>query len=64
MRDRSAGIQALDLAEAVRLALIKASGKQWLEVCVQIPLKHLMVSLKSRKTKDIRLATMTDDINN
>ena len=37
MRDKSTGIPILNLAETVRVALIKVRGKNWIELKVHIP---------------------------
>nr|XP_027076591.1 uncharacterized protein LOC113700360 [Coffea arabica] len=64
LNDRTSGSQLQVTAKAVKLAIIKAKKQQWQEIKVRIPIIQVLKEITSRKTRDIRMATLIDDINN
>lgn len=64
LTDRSTGNLLLDHACAVRMVLAKACQKQWRKVNVQVHSQQLIRQLASGNVRDIRLATLIEDIKN
>nr|XP_027086544.1 uncharacterized protein LOC113708281 [Coffea arabica] len=64
LTDRKARNQLQNVAEAVKMAIIKARQQQWQKITVYIPSSQLLKGLTEGIAKDIKLATLTDDINN
>ncbi|XP_071921851.1 uncharacterized protein [Coffea arabica] len=62
--DRKARNQVQNIAEAVKMAIIKAKQQQWQKITVYIPSPQLLKGLTEGIAKDIKMATLTDDINN
>lgn len=46
------------------MAIIKARQQQWQKITVYMPSSQLLKGLTEGIAKDIKLATLTDDINN
>ncbi|XP_027181659.1 uncharacterized protein LOC113780035 [Coffea eugenioides] len=61
--DRKTMNQMQSTAEAVKMAIIKARHQQWKEIVVHIPCPQLLKMIKERMAKDIKMATLIDDIN-
>ncbi|XP_027177933.1 uncharacterized protein LOC113777087 [Coffea eugenioides] len=61
--DKKIGNQMQSTAEAVKMAIIKARQQQWKEIIVHIPNSQLLKMITERMDKDIKMATVIDDIN-
>lgn len=64
MKERSTGNFLVDYANAVRLSLAKAWLKQWTKIKVMLLSQKLIKGIHAAKAKDIRLATLLEDIGN
>ncbi|XP_071933891.1 uncharacterized protein [Coffea arabica] len=62
--DRKAVNQLQTIAEAVKMAIIKARHQQWQKITVHVPSPQLLKVIMSGVAKDIKMSTLADDINN
>nr|XP_027060751.1 uncharacterized protein LOC113687311 [Coffea arabica] len=62
LRERSSGVQLVDEAVALKLAMCKATTLQQRKVQFQVLNKQLLNLIRSQKASDIRVATMVEDI--
>ncbi|XP_027170518.1 uncharacterized protein LOC113774181 [Coffea eugenioides] len=62
LRERSSGVQLVDEAVALKLAMCKATTLQQRKVQFQVLNKQLLNHIRSQKASDIRIATLVEDI--
>ncbi|CDP09717.1 unnamed protein product [Coffea canephora] len=63
LTDRYAGSHLQTSAEAVKMAIIKARQLQWQKITVHLLSPQLLKMITNGLAKDIKMATLTDDIN-
>ncbi|XP_027150180.1 uncharacterized protein LOC113750404 [Coffea eugenioides] len=62
--DRKTMNQLQTIAEAVKMAIIKARHQQWQKITVHIPSPQLLKVITTGVAKDIKMSTLADDNNN
>ncbi|XP_027088581.1 uncharacterized protein [Coffea arabica] len=62
--DRKTVNQLQTIAEAMKMAIIKARHQQWQKITVHIPSPQLLKVITTGVAKDIKMSTLADDINN
>ena len=51
-----------DMAEAVRLCMIKATGQGWEKINIRFENKKMMTQIQTKKASNIEIATIMEDI--
>lgn len=54
--------EAMDEAEAIKLAMSKLTVKRWRKIIVQSSKKQLLQQIQSQSVKDIKMHTLIEDI--
>lgn len=64
LKERASGDSLLDYALALRLTLAKARQKQWTRITIHVQSQQMLKWLSTGKSKDMRMATLLDDVQN
>nr|XP_027102930.1 uncharacterized protein LOC113724203 [Coffea arabica] len=64
LTDRKTGNHLQTITEAMKMAITKARQQQWQKITIHILSPQLLKVITKGMAKDIKMATLTDDINN
>ena len=62
LRERQSGNKDQDLAEAVRLCMVKAAGKGWRKINIRFENRKMMTQFQNGKDGNIAIAAIMEDV--